>query len=145
MSVKNTRQKGRKVVTFAIPILRDYDPTAYECVGSGQGTHDKGDVRLPGFKATLEFKNVQQVSIEKWIHEIEKDASMQGDKYGIVVWRCPESPENNPHFHSAIDFWTLMELLKQSQEDKVVEPSRELRWALENIKQSANRVLKLIK
>lgn len=145
MTVKNTRQKGRKVVKYAIPILRDYDPTAYECVGSGQGTHDKGDVRLPQFKTTLEFKNVQQISVESWIHEIEKDARMQGDTHGIVVWRCPKSPENSPHFHAAIDFWALMELLKESRGDKTVEPSRELRWALENIKQSANKVLKLIK
>lgn len=145
MAIKNTRQKGRKVVKFAIPLLRKYDPSAYECVGSGQGTHDKGDVRLPNYKTTLEFKNVQQISAEAWLHEIEKDAHTQGDHYGIVVWRCPKSPEDNPHFHSAIDFWVLMDLLKESQEDRVLEPSRELQWALENIKQSANRVLKLIK
>ena len=112
--IKNTRQKGRKVVTYAIPLLRKYDPSAYECVGSGQGTHDKGDARMPTYKTTLEFKNTKQISAEVWIHEIEKDSQTQGDRYGILIWRCTQSPESNPRFHSAIDTWDLMELLQDA-------------------------------
>ena len=145
MSVKNTRQKGRKVVQFALPILRDYDPSAYECVGSGQGNRDKGDVRSPKYKTTFEFKNVQQVAVESWIHEIEKDAQMQGDQYGILVWRCPKSPEANPHFHSAIDFWTLMELLSREPVNVLENPSRELKYNLERLKNNITQTLKLIK
>ena len=158
MTIKNTRQKGRKVVTFAIPLLRKYDEKSYETVGSGQGTRDKGDVRMPTFKATLEYKNTQQISAEAWLHEVEKDCNMQGDRYGIVVWRCPQSPESNPDFHSAIDTWTLMELLQDSynyrqlsDEEKELSnednhnENRELKWALTALKNAINKVLKLIK
>lgn len=155
--IKNTRQKGRVIVKFAIPLLRKYDPSSYECVGSGQGTHDKGDVRMPTYKTTLEFKNTQQVSAEAWIHEIEKDSRMQGDRYGIVVWRCPKSPEKDPHFHSAIDTWDLMELLEDSfaysqLTDEQKEPpsqdspdNRELEWALKGLKLAINKVLRFIR
>lgn len=158
MTIKNSRQKGRKIVTFAVPLLRKYDPSSYECVGSGQGTHDKGDVRMPTYRATLEFKNAQQISTEAWMHEVEKDSSMQGDRYGIVVWRCPKSPESNPHFHSAMDTWDLMELLQDayayrqlSDEEKEMSnqdnynENRELKWALVALKNAGNKVLKLIK
>ena len=158
MSIKNTRQKGRKVVTFAIPLLRKYDEKSYETVGSGQGTRDKGDVRMPTFRATLEFKNTQQISAEAWLHEVEKDCNMQGDRYGIVVWRCPQSPENNPDFHSAIDTWTLMELLQDSykyrqlsDEERDVSTvttdrkDRELAYSLMQLRTLIGKVLRLTK
>mgnify|MGYP000426980769 CR=1 FL=1 len=87
MTVYNTRQKGRRVVVYALPLLKKYDSSVHECVGSGQGNHEKGDVRMPTFKTTLEFKNTQQISAEAWLHEVEKDCNMQGDRYGIVIWR----------------------------------------------------------
>ena len=130
MSVHNTRQKGRRfVVKYLLPELLKIDTTAHETVGSGQGNHEKSDLVCSLIGVAIEGKNVPSgVAAEGWLHEAQKDADNMHMK-GVLAWRCPQSPEERPTIHAALDFFWLVELLRKDREVPTGE-GREMRFHL---------------
>lgn len=140
MSVKNTRQKGRKLVLKIIEILRrELDDAAYEVVGSGAGK-DKGDIRIPRLDLVVEAKNWKQVNMVSWIRQTEKEGLGYSD--AVLMWRVPSSPSANPEIRVDMSLDYFIKMAQRFGEPKVKVQDRELKYQLVNLKNLCNRVVK---
>jgi len=140
MSVKNTRQKGRKLVLKIIEILRrELDDATYEVSGSGAGL-DKGDIRIPRLDLVVEAKNWKQVNMVSWIRQTEKEGLGYSD--AVLMWRVPSSPETNPEVRVDMSLDYFINLAKRYGEPKIKAEDKEFKWLLVNLKNSCNKIIK---
>jgi len=143
MGLKNTRQKGRKLVKIILGILRrELDGSSYEVVGSGMGK-DKGDIRVPRLDLVIEVKNQQTIRMAEWVKQAEKEGL--GYSEAVVMWRHPESPQERPDIRVDMSLDYFIELAQRFAEPITKEPSRELKYKLERLKNDCHQVIKLIK
>jgi hypothetical protein len=125
----NTRQKGRQLVLEVIRILKDeYNIDCHETVGSGSGTREKGDIRVPALNLVIEAKKQKQVSMASWATQSEKEGL--GYNKTALAWQIPQTP----HIRIDIDVCYFAELLQRAEEPKVKEPDREMKFDLERLK-----------
>ena len=143
MSVKNTRQKGRKLVKIILErIKREVDNGAYEVVGSGAGL-DKGDIRIPSLDLVAEVKNCETISMAKWVKQAEREG-LQHSKTALM-WRHPKSPLDNPEIRVDIGLDYFIEIVQRYSEPRIKQPDREMRWKIQRLIDSAKAVLKELK
>jgi len=142
MSVKNTRQKGRKLVKKALEKIRQIFPTAYEVVGSGAGK-DKGDIRIPSLDLVIEVKNQKRIRMTEWVEQSEREGL--GYSYTALMWKKPDSPTENPEIRVDIPLDYFLDLLKAYEEPRIREGDRELSYHLYKLKKDCDTVIKLLK
>ena len=122
----DTRQKGRKLVLETIRIFKDeFNIECHETVGSGSGTREKGDIRIPALNLVIEAKKQKQVSMSKWAEQSEKEGL--GFNKTALIWQIPKTP----HIRADIDLCYFAELLKRAEEPKLKEPDRQLKWKIQ--------------
>ena len=139
MPVKNTRQKGRKLVVQSLQTIHQYFSDGYEVNGSGAGL-EKGDIRIPSVDLVIEVKNHKQINMAHWVRQSEREGL--GYNRTALLWKTPESPQDDPAMRIDIDIRYFLDLLKRSQEPKIKTPDRELKWEIKKLIQSAKQVIK---
>lgn len=109
-------------------------------IGSGNGKR-KGDIAWPGVR-TIEAKN--EASVPEWLLKRVQQAQAQDiGHYGwVLVIRDPRAPEANFRAFAVMDFNDYLTLEKAAKEPKLSEPTREFRWKLSRLVESAKSVLK---
>jgi len=133
----NTRQKGRQLVKEVIRILKDeYNIDCHETVGSGSGTREKGDIRVPALNLVIEAKKQKQVSMASWATQSEKEGL--GYNKTALAWQIPQTP----HIRIDIDLCYFAELLKRAEEPKIKEPDREMKWLIQKLVDTGKQVIK---
>jgi len=115
---------------------------AHREIGSGSGKR-KGDI-FSNLPFLFEVKNQKALNWWESINQAKRQAqegNWHQDKWALVI-RDPKTSETNPNCYALIDMWQFLELLKKDQEPKIKEPDRELKWKLENLKNTISQVLK---
>jgi len=132
----NKRQKGRQLVVAVIRKFKDEnDLYCYEVVGSGSGL-EKGDIRVPNSDLVIEAKKHAKTSISSWAKQSEKEGL--GYNKTALAWQIP----NTPHIRIDIDIDYFIDLLKSSGNAIIKSEDRDMKYALQNLKNSINGVLK---
>lgn len=143
MSVKNSRQKGRKLVKIIIDLLRNkVDRGTYEVVGSGAGL-DKGDIRVPSIDLVIEAKNCETLSMKKWTKQSEREGL--GHSNTALAWRHPDSSQANPEIRIDISLEFFIDILQRYKEPVMKELDQNMKWKLQRMIDSAKAVLKELK
>lgn len=146
MKPKSVKQIGRKFETWGNEMIVEMGlGKAIRTPGSGSGKI-KGD-SFSNLDFMIEFKSERRPNWKGNIEQARRQAGQgnyDSDKW-IMVQRDPESPQVNPQAFAIIDYIQLLKLLKKNSEPLIKEPDRSLRWDLENLKNSINRVIKKIK
>ena len=131
-------QKGKQLEEFITDELRlsGLDRRAYRNPGSGSGMA-KGDVDN-ALGLCTECKNQHNFS-PKWYQQAEKES--MGTQEPIVVWHPPQTPLEASMVFITWDYFKRL-LLKSKEPSKINEPSKELKWRLQRLVESAKSVLK---
>jgi len=133
----NTRQKGRELVKEVIAILKDENGIeCYETVGSGSGTRDKGDIRVPALDLVIEAKKHKRVSMTDWAKQSEKEGL--GYNKTALAWQIPQTSD----IRIDIDVRYFANLLKRAEEPKMKQPDREMKYELMRLVETAKRIIK---
>ena len=131
--------------------LKGLDPKAYRSHGSGNTNNEKGDIwtsmMVLGQNAGIECKNHANIHIKDWWTQTKKLERLGREP--ILVYRI--QGENIENTLCTVYLDTLLELIKASKgSTRLVEPTltpqmaRDTKYALEQLKSSISRVLKLI-
>ena len=137
--IKNTKQKGRKLVIQSLQTIHQYFSDAYEVNGSGSGL-EKGDIRIPSVDLVIEAKNHKKINIGNWVRQSEREGL--GYNKTALLWKTPDSPQDDPAIRIDIDIRYFLDLLKRSQEPKIKVQDRELSYEIRRLIQSAKQVIK---
>lgn len=146
MKSKSKKAKGSRYEHFIAEQIREsgLDPNARRQMLSGAG-YDKGDIKT-SIPFTIECKNCSQISAMEWIEQSKREA-LQGninpDKWA-VIFRNPKLNEGKENF-VIISLEQFLELLKGKQKNLIIEveaDNRQLKYDLQRLKESANKVLK---
>lgn len=131
-------QKGKKLEEFITDELRSsgLDRRAYRQKGSGSGLA-KGDVDN-ALNLCIECKNQKNFS-PQWYKQAEKES--MGTQEPIVLWHPPQVPLEASMVFISWDYFKKL-LLKSKEPANIKEPSRELKWRLQRLVESAKSVIK---
>ena len=138
----NVKKKGNKGENDFYKWLRQegIDRGAMRNPSSGSGIVKSDVVNALGIN--FEVKTVKKLNLLKAYNQSDRDAlashttpylAIHFDGMSDDVWLM------------VMDNWTWKDLWIKSREDKIIQPSRELRWALEKLKTAITQVLHLIK
>jgi len=134
------KAKGRNAEISFAELLRDYgiDKGARRQVLSG-ASYLKGDINTScGY--CIEVKNQEKLAIWDALKQAEKQANMEQQPFLLAFKR------NKTQFYVAMSVYDWIDLYKRAEEPKSIkEPTRQLRWDLEKLKECAKRVIKQIK
>ncbi len=143
MKAKTKIQKGKNFENFICQMIEDAGlGKSIRTPGSGSGKL-KGDIFSP-LEFMIEAKNQKTLHIQKWIRQAKDQARIGNanpDKW-CLVFKEPDSPDTNPEALVVIDFNQFLSLLQKNQEPKIKEPDKEMKWELEKLKSSMNRIIK---
>ena len=143
MKSQSIIEKGKRFEKRIAKIIQDEGfGTARRENGSGSGKR-KGDIAA-NIPFMQEVKNWKKIKILEWIRQAKSQAekgNYDSDKWG-VVFRDPNSPEENPNIYITLDLYQFLILLKKDSEPRIKEPDREMRWKLQRLIDSAKAVLK---
>jgi len=146
MKPESIRQKGKRFENYIAQQIEEAGlGQARREIGSGSGKR-KGDI-FSSLEFLLECKNQAKLN---WWHNIDqaKQQAIAGNfnrwKWTLIT-RDPRTPEDNPDIYATIDFWQFLKMIKDSSQPISKEPDQNLKWKLENLKNSINQVLKEIK
>ncbi len=120
-----------------IRILKEFNLTCYEVVGSGSGL-EKGDIRVPALDLVIEAKKQARTSMADWAKQSEKEGL--GYNKTALAWQIAKTP----HIRIDISLGYFANLLMRAEEPKIKEPDREMKWLLEKLKVVLNEVIKKI-
>ncbi len=137
--MQNPKAKGNLYEKEWAECIKEIDPTAQRNYGSGAGVA-KSDVHNSlGYE--FECKRVERLNIFNAIEEAERHAS-QAHSIPAVVFRRNRMVGS----YVAIPDWHFKELVKKAREPKtlVTMDLREQKWAVQNLINSAKKVLKYL-
>ena len=141
MNGKSSTAKGKRFENWICGELdaAGLGPARRE-IGSGNGKR-KGDIAWPGLRA-IEAKN--ESKIPAWLlTRIEHAKRQDIGHYGyVLVIRDPRASEANFGAFAVLDFGDYIELEKKAKEPALVAPTREMKYELQRLIQSAKAVLK---
>ena len=131
-------QKGKELEKFIIQELKssNLDRRAYRNPGSGSGLA-KGDVDN-SLGLCIEAKNQRNFS-PRWYQQAEKES--MGTQEPIVVWHPSQVPLEASMVFITWDYFKKL-LIKSKEPPSVKEPSRELKWRLQRLIESAKSVIR---
>jgi len=145
MKPKSAQQKGKRAENEVNRrIERAGLGKSVRTPGSGSGKM-KGDV-FNSLPFTIEVKNQKTIKLMEWIKQSKEQArigSYDPNKWALVIVdpQGVQDPERMEIFAvTELDEW--LELLKKYSEPKIKEPDRELKYLLESVKISIDRVIK---
>ena len=138
----NAKRKGNKGENKFYQWLRQekIDKNAIRNPSSGGGVVKSDIVNSLGIN--FEVKTVKKLNLQKAYEQSDRDG-LASHTTPYVVIHFDGMPEDM--WLIVIDNWTWKDLWIKAREDKLVEPSRELKWSLEKLKTAISQVLKLIK
>jgi len=138
----NVKRKGNKGENKFYQWLRQekIDKQAMRNPSSGAGAI-KSDV-INSLGINFEVKTVKKIGLQKAWQQSDKDA-LKSHSIPYLVIHFDGMPEDM--WFIVIDNWHWKDLWLKSREDKMVEPSRELKYSLEKLKYCINQILRLIK
>jgi len=147
MKPKTKIQKGKDFETYIAKelIACGLGPARRE-IGSGSGLY-KADVFAPNFPFLIEAKNQKTVKINEWIDQAKRQAEIgfhNRDKW-CLMFKDTRTPNINPTIYAVIDFYQLLDLAKRSNEPKMKEPDRDMRYILTNLKTWLNKLDRKLK
>lgn len=139
--MQNTRQKGRRLVKWLIAYFKQFDPTAYEVVGSGSGSA-KGDMQVPRANLVIEAKNQQTMPSRQDVLQAKRQAFTTQEF--ALIFRHPDSSEANPECYVTIHLDYFLKLLSKGTQTLVEGGnSQEARYTVQRAITSLKAVLKL--
>jgi Holliday junction resolvase len=134
------KAKGRNAELNFAQLLRDYgiDKNARRQPLSG-ATFMKGDINT-GCGYCVEVKNQEKLNIWDALKQAEKQAGMEQQPFLLAFKR------NHTNFYVAMSVYDWIDLYKRAEEpNSISEPTRELRFELEKLREIARRVIKKLK
>ena len=137
--MQNPKAKGNLYEKEWAECIRELDPTAQRNYGSGSGVA-KSDVHNSlGYE--FECKRVEKLNTFKAIEESERHSS-QAHSIPAVVFRRNRMEGS----YVAIPDWHFKELVRKAREPKTIEKLdlREQKWAVQQLINSAKKVLKYL-
>lgn len=137
--MQNPKAKGNAYEKEWAEYIKDIDPTASRNYGSGSGVAKSDIHNSLGYE--FEAKRVERLNIYNAILEAERHAS-QAHTIPAVVFRRNRMEGS----YVAIPDWHFKELVKKSKEPKTLMTMdlREQKWAVQNLINSAKKVLKYL-
>lgn len=146
MKPKSAIEKGKRYEKHIAEIIREsgLDPRAGREIGSGSGL-SKGDIRST-IPFLIECKN--EDSVPKWILDrIDQARSQAGKGFAwkdrwALVFRDIREPETHSSDFVLLDFNEFLELIKRAAEPQTVEPDRDFKYKLENLRRATNEIIK---
>lgn len=142
-TVKALKDKGRRFENYLVKELRErVDENTHRVIGSGSGL-DKNDVRIPSLNIEVEAKNASEYHIGQDWEQVKEQLTM--GNVGVLAIRNPKKPEFEETL-IVIDLGDWIDLLQgASGEVKVISnKDNDLKWAVRNLKEACNKVLKLL-
>ena len=125
------------MVKEIIHILKDeHNLDCHEVVGSGSGNREKGDVRVPSLDLVIEAKKHKRTSMSDWAKQSEKEGL--GWNKTALIWQIPQTP----HIRADIDIRYFADLLKRSEQPKMKEPDKEMKWLLQKAVDTLKQIIK---
>ena len=136
MKIKSAIAKGKELENWIVDRLRlsGLDNRSYRQKGSGNGLN-KGDV-WNDLNLCIEAKNVKNFS-KDWFKQAERES--MGTQEPVVVWHPPQQPLEASMVFITWDYFE--KLLLKSKSPEIVSPDREMKWLLENLKGSCQRII----
>lgn len=143
MKPRTAHAKGNAFERFIVEQFKQLDNKTYRIFGSGAGLQ-KGDVYCPNLQWIIEAKNHKQLSIISWFEQLRR----QGNDANIsmLAFKHPKSPDTNPEVIVCMSFDDLVRLTQDKAEihQEIRPDSKELQYALGNLRLMSQKVLKLL-
>ena len=140
MKAKGKREKGSRAEREFAQLLREsgLDKNAKRQLLSGGG-YLKGDINN-ALDLSIEVKNQERLNIWKAIEQAEEEARLSNNQ-PIVVFK-----RNNSPFYVCLTAWQWIDLMKKAKSPPAIDSeTREIKWALNNVRSAINKLLKLLK
>lgn len=134
MKPKTAQTKGKAFERYIAKELTASGLKAKRELLSGGGWR-KGDIYCPDFPLIIEAKNQAVYKINQWVDQSKKEAK-QGfhdqDKW-CLMFKDTRTPDNNPTIYALLDFYQLIDLVKKSNEPKMKNPDRDMKYIISNL------------
>jgi Holliday junction resolvase len=137
----NSKQKGNQGERDWAKFLREQnlDKRAWRNYGSGSTTY-KSDV-VNKLDYNFEVKCVKHLNLGKAIKQTKRDAEMSGTKPSVIMHL---DGMKDGEWWILIDAYEWANLIKRNEEPKIKEPDRELKYELIRLKNSIQKIIKMI-
>ena len=145
MKNQSKRQKGQRFERFVAHEITEAGLGRAGREGNSGAGFRKGDI-ASNLPFLLEVKNEAQTNLLPNVDQAVKQAEMGNwakEKWALIT-RDPRFPEFE-RVYATMDFWEFLKLLKKASEPMVKAPDKQMKWALEQLVASAQKVLKYIK
>lgn len=111
---KRNREKGQEYERLICKIINDYLDTCFQRTPGSGGMHLKGDILNTGNKSLMntihfEVKNVEKISIQKWLKQSYQDAPV--GKMPTVISKLPRVFDTEDNFRKKIQHIITMDLM----------------------------------
>ena len=140
MKPASAKAKGSGFERHIAQIFRDedLDKTAVRQPLSGASIY-KGDIKTDcGW--SIECKKQEKMNMWKWIEQAKRQSEQEGQPFALIFSR------NNERSYVCLDLYDWIYLMKDARQPKsIAEPTRQLKYDLERLKEAAKKVIKQLK
>lgn len=143
----NVKKKGNRGENIFSEFLRDNGFKAYRDSASGASTH-KSDI-VNGMDYSMEVKTVKKINLKEAWKQVNRDASIAHNSPLLAI-HFDGMPEKEWIICLSSSDWIEIEKELKSKADTVnttttlPNENRELLWAMNQLKSSLNKVVKLL-